>query len=61
MSKWIAVVTAADGTLSAAGPFPSRVQAEGWAADLELATSGGLGGSAVELESPAGYMEAAIQ
>ena len=58
--KWAVVVIAADGTVSAAGPFPSDVQAEGWAAQLELETEGALGGHAVILEAPAAAMAEAV-
>ena len=56
-TKWAVFITAADGTPSAAGPFPSKGAAERWAARLELATEGDLGGFAAELESPAKVME----
>lgn len=54
--KWVAVVTAADGTVSVAGPFPDNESTERWSARLELGTEGGLSGIAVELESPDDYI-----
>lgn len=57
MTKYVAVLTAADGTVSVAGPFPSLVQADGFAAQIELASEGDLGGYACELESPAAVRE----
>jgi hypothetical protein len=47
------IITAGDGTLSVAAPFPGLVQAEGWAADLELASNGDLAGQAAAIENPA--------
>jgi hypothetical protein len=57
--KWIAVMNAEDGTISAAGPFSNAVQAEGFAAQMELATTGSLSGAAVRLETPSAFREEA--
>lgn len=54
--KWIVMLEAADGTRSAAGPFTSLKQAEGWAADVELETTGDFSGMALELEDPAAVL-----
>ena len=56
--SYVVVITAADRTPSAAGPFRSKVQAEGFAASVELASTGEYGGIAVELENPADVRDA---
>jgi hypothetical protein len=55
--RWAVVITAADGTLSIAGPFVNETQASGWSARLELASNGDLAGQAAPIENPAFVLE----